>query len=397
MKTDTIQPASRLSLVSEYYFSAKLAEIARMRSQGIDIINLGIGSPDLPPADNVIEVMKKNASDSRNHGYQSYNGIPQLRQAFARWYIEHFGVTLVPEGEILPLMGSKEGIMHISMAFINPGDEVLVPDPGYPAYSAAASLAGGAIRRYSLTAEKGWFPDIDALEAEGVEKVKIMWINYPHMPTGTKATEELFRRLVKFARRHSILICNDNPYSFILNDDRLSLLSIPGAGDVALELNSLSKSHNMAGWRIGMVAGNKEFISNIIKVKSNMDSGMFQPLQAAAVEALAAPAGWYSELNAVYHRRRVAASNLMASLSCTFDEKQTGLFLWGKIPERYADAVEMTDELLGKYHLFITPGIVFGNNGRRYIRISLCATEETLAKALSRITSQPLQETKKSH
>lgn len=397
MKTASIQPASRLSLVKEYYFSAKLAEIARMRNQGIDVINLGIGSPDLPPSDNVIETLKKNASDSHNHGYQSYNGIPQLRQAFARWYNEHFDVTLDPEGEILPLIGSKEGIMHISMAFINPGDEVLVPDPGYPAYAAAASLAGGVPRRYSLTAGNGWYPDIDALESEGVEKVRIMWVNYPHMPTGATATEELFRDLVVFARRHSILLCNDNPYSFILNDDRLSLLSIPGAMEVALELNSLSKSHNMAGWRIGMVAGDRTFISNIIKVKSNMDSGMFQPLQAAAAEALAAPAEWYSELNNVYRRRRLAAADLMAALSCSYEKEQAGLFLWGKIPGHYADAVAMTDELLGKYHLFITPGIVFGSNGKDYIRISLCATEETLGKALSRITSKSIDQTKINH
>lgn len=394
MKTVNIQPASRLSLVSEYYFSAKLAEISRMRGLGMDVINLGIGSPDLPPDDIVIETLKKNASDSSNHGYQSYVGIPQLRQAFARWYGEHFKVTLDPEGEILPLMGSKEGIMHISMAFINPGDEVLVPDPGYPAYSAAASLAGGTPRRYSLGAENGWHPDIDALEAEGIEKVRIMWINYPHMPTGTTPTNELFRRLVDFARRHSILLCNDNPYSFILSDERLSLLSVPGAGEVALELNSLSKSHNMAGWRIGMVAGNKTFISNILKVKSNMDSGMFQPLQAAAAEALAAPAEWYNELNRVYRKRRNAAGELMEALSCSFDERQAGLFLWGKIPPHYTDAIVMTDELLDRYHLFITPGTVFGSNGSDYIRISLCATVETLGKALARIKSGPIHQTK---
>lgn len=392
MKKDFIKPAARLSLVNEYYFSSKLAEISRMRSQGIDVINLGIGSPDLPPADNVIEVMKRDASSSHSHGYQSYNGIPELRQAFARWYGEHFGVALDPGGEILPLMGSKEGIMHISMAFIDPGDEVLVPDPGYPAYTAATSLAGGAPRRYSLTEDNGWYPDIDAIEAEGIDRVKIMWINYPHMPTGTKATEELFSRLVAFASRHSILLCNDNPYSFILNDSRLSLLSVAGAAEVALELNSLSKSHNMAGWRIGMVAGNKGFISNIIKVKSNMDSGMFRPLQAAAAEALAATAEWYDELNSVYRRRRLIAADLMKALSCSFDENQSGLFLWGKIPGHHANAIEMTDELLYKHHLFITPGTVFGINGSNYIRISLCATEETLDKALSRIISRRTNE-----
>jgi len=390
MKTVSIQPASRLSSVNEYYFSAKLAEIARMRSQGIDVINLGIGSPDRPPADNVIDALKINASDIRNHGYQSYTGIPRLRQAFARWYKEHFDVTLDPDGEILPLIGSKEGIMHISMAFINPGDEVLVPDPGYPSYSAASSLAGGTVRKYSLTAGNGWHPDIEAIEADGVDKVKIMWINYPHMPTGATATRELFCRLVDFARRHSILLCNDNPYSFILNDERLSLLSVPGAWDVALELNSLSKSHNMAGWRIGMVGGNKAFIGNILKVKSNMDSGMFQPLQAAAAEAMAAPPEWYETLNGEYRKRRIKAAELMTALSCSVDEKQTGLFLWGRIPARYADATELTDELLYNYSLFITPGTIFGNNGRNYIRISLCATEDTLSEALARITSRPI-------
>lgn len=385
MDNPQIKAAARTELVSEYYFSTKLAEIARMRQQGIDVISLGIGSPDLPPAPNVIEALSMNASDSRNHGYQGYRGIARLRQAFADWYLNYFSVAFDAETEILPLIGSKEGIMHISMAFLNPGDEVLVPDPGYPAYSAAAKLAGGSVRTYDLTDENGWMPDIDAIEAAGTDKVKLMWINYPHMPTGTKATPELFERLVVFARKHNILLCNDNPYSFILNTVHLSLLSVPGARDVALELNSLSKSHNMAGWRIGMVAGNSTFINAVLRVKSNMDSGMFQPLQAAAAEALAAPDEWYAALNATYLRRRKKAAEIMNALGCKFNPAQSGLFLWGRIPEHYSDAIALTEELLHEKHLFITPGNVFGNNGERYIRISLCSPEEVLQAALERV------------
>ncbi len=380
-----INAAARTELVSEYYFSTKLAEIAMMRQQGIDVISLGIGSPDMPPAPNVIEALARNASDSRNHGYQNYRGIPSLRHAFADWYLNYFTVALNAETEILPLIGSKEGIMHISMAFLDPGDEVLVPDPGYPAYGAAAKLAGGSVRTYDLTEANGWMPDIEAIEASGTSKVKLMWINYPHMPTGTKATTGLFERLVAFARKHGILLCNDNPYSFILNTDHLSLFSVPRARDVALELNSLSKSHNMAGWRIGMVAGSSTFINAVLKVKSNMDSGMFQPLQAAAAEALAAPEEWYAALNANYLRRRQKAAEIMNTLGCTFDPAQSGLFLWGRIPDHYSDAIGLTEELLHQKHLFITPGNVFGNNGARYIRISLCAPEEVLQAALERI------------
>jgi len=385
MDKPQIKAAARTELVSEYYFSTKLAEIARMRQQGIDVISLGIGSPDMPPAPSVIEALARNATDMRNHGYQSYRGIPSLRNAFADWYLKYFSVALDAETEILPLIGSKEGIMHISMAFLDPGDEVLVPDPGYPAYGAAAKLAGGIVRTYNLTEASGWMPDIEAIEASGTAKVKLMWINYPHMPTGTKATPGLFERLVAFARKHGILLCNDNPYSFILNTDHLSLFSVPRARDVALELNSLSKSHNMAGWRIGMVAGNSTFINAVLKVKSNMDSGMFQPLQAAAAEALAAPAEWYTALNATYLRRRQKAAEIMNALGCTFDPAQSGLFLWGRIPDHYSDAIGLTEELLHQKHLFITPGNVFGNNGARYIRISLCAPEEVLQAALERV------------
>ena len=385
MERPQIKAASRTELISEYYFSTKLAEIARMRQQGIDVISLGIGSPDLPPAPNVIETLARNASDDHNHGYQGYRGIARLRQAFAQWYLRYFRVKLDSETEILPLIGSKEGIMHISMAFLDPGDEVLVPDPGYPAYGAAAKLAGGSVRTYDLTEENGWMPDLEAIEAEGTARVKLMWINYPHMPTGSKATPELFERLVTFARKHNILLCNDNPYSFILNTVHLSLFSVPGARDVALELNSLSKSHNMAGWRIGMVAGNSAFINDVLKVKSNMDSGMFQPLQAAAAEALTAPDEWYAALNTTYLRRRQKAAEIMNALGCTFNPAQSGLFLWGRIPVHYSDAIELTEELLHERHLFITPGSVFGINGTRYIRISLCAPEEVLHAALERV------------
>lgn len=359
-----------------------------MRQQGIDVINLGIGSPDMPPESDVIEELGRSASDSHSHGYQAYRGIAALRNAFASWYMRYFKVTLDPATDILPLIGSKEGIMHISMAFLDPGDEVLVPDPGYPAYSAAAKLAGATVRSYDLTEDNGWMPDIKAIVASGVERVKMMWINYPHMPSGARATPELFEQLVSFARRNSILLCHDNPYSFILNKDHLSLLSVPGALDVSLELNSLSKSHNMAGWRIGMVAGNSSFINDILKFKSNMDSGMFLPLQAAAARALAAPEGWYDDLNKIYRRRRTIAAEIMNTLSCSFDPEQSGLFLWGKIPAHYADAVEMTEKLLHENHLFITPGSVFGENGKRYIRISLCSDEELLNAALERVKTR---------
>jgi aspartate/methionine/tyrosine aminotransferase len=333
----------------------------------------------------VLEALFRNASNPSNHGYQSYNGIPALRNAMATWYKTFFHVDLDPSGEILPLIGSKEGIMHISMAFIDPGDEVLIPNPGYPAYEAATKLAGGNVRYYDLTEENNWLPDISKIEASDLSRVKMMWINYPHMPTGRKASEEIFSNLVAFARKYNILLVNDNPYSFILNDHPLSLLSAEGSKEVALELNSLSKSHNMAGWRIGMVVGDSAYISAIMKFKSNMDSGMFQPIQAAAVEALGAPEEWYRQLNTVYHGRRLVAEEIMKALSCTYSPEQAGLFLWGRIPDHYTDAAEMTDELLYKRHLFITPGSVFGSNGKRFIRISLCAPEAVLKSALDRI------------
>lgn len=385
MDNSFIRAASRTGLVNEYYFSSKLAQVARMRQEGAGIINLGIGSPDMAPAPEVTDELTQCASLITSHGYQGYRGIPALRKAFAEWYARYFSTILDPDTEILPLMGSKEGIMHISMAFIDPGDEVLVPDPGYPAYAAAATLAGGVVRKYDLTDENGWLPDMDAIEAAVNERVKIMWINYPHMPTGAGATRQLFEKLVIFSRKHRILLCSDNPYSFILNNDHLSILSIPGAAETALELNSLSKSHNMAGWRIGMLAGNKSYINTVLRIKSNMDSGMFLPLQAAAAVALALPDSWYAGLNEVYSRRRRYVEELMNELGCSFNSSQSGLFLWGRIPGRYRDAEEMTEELLHSRHLFVTPGSVFGENGRRYIRISLCADEEQLSMALGRV------------
>jgi aspartate/methionine/tyrosine aminotransferase len=385
MKTPGIKPALRISEVEEYYFSRKLREISGMRQKGIDVINLGIGSPDLPPSDAVIDALHINALNPENHGYQSYTGIPALRSAFAKWYKSFFNVDLNPQDEILPLVGSKEGIMHITMAFVNEGDEVLIPNPGYPAYEAATKLAGGVSRHYNLTEENGWLPDLELIESEGLDRVRVMWINYPHMPTGKKATRESFIRLVSFALKHNILLCNDNPYSFILNDDPVSVFSAPGSMTTAIELNSLSKSHNMAGWRIGMVAGNAAFINSILRVKSNMDSGMFQPLQAAAVEALNSSPQWYKELNAVYSRRRMVAEEIMKLLSCSFDPDQSGLFLWGKIPSAFKSSEELTETLLHQSNVFIAPGKIFGSNGDRYIRISLCSKESVLAEARDRI------------
>ncbi len=386
-----IKPSSRTELVQEYYFSHKLRQIDEMRKSGLDIINLGIGSPDLPPAAAVIAKLGETAKLPSVHGYQSYNGIQALRQAFADWYQKYFRVTLNPANEILPLIGSKEGIMHISMAFVNPGDEVLVPDPGYPTYTSVTKLVGGIVRPYKLEEKNNWHPNLDELENSDLSKVKIMWVNYPHMPTGASGTLQLFEKLVAFAHKHGILLCNDNPYSFILNKKYLSLLSVDGAKEVALELNSMSKSNNMAGWRIGMVAGNSEFISSIVKVKSNMDSGMFQPMQLAAVEALNLPDEWYDSVNDIYSKRRKLVEEIMLRLKCTFDATQTGLFVWGKIPSTYSNGEELTEELLHKANVFITPGMVFGEQGNDYVRISLCANEQMLAKALDRLKLMDLK------
>jgi LL-diaminopimelate aminotransferase len=380
-----VKPADRTSIVQEYYFSQKLAQIERMRREGADVINLGIGSPDQPPSENTIAQLTSEAKKSTSHGYQSYTGIPALRNAFAVWYKKYFHVDLNPDSEILLLMGSKEGIMHISMAFINPGDEVLIPDPGYPTYTSVTNLVGGIVRKYNLKKENGWFPDLEALEKSDLSKVKIMWVNYPHMPTGTPASLAMFRRLVVFTQKHGILLCNDNPYSFILNKDYLSLLQVENAKENVLELNSLSKSHNMAGWRIGMVAGNSEYIKEVLKVKSNMDSGMFLPMQMAAVEALNNPETWYETVNSVYLKRRKIVEEIMDMLNCEYDKKQVGLFVWGRIPDSIDNCEIYIEDILNKAHVFITPGFIFGENGARYIRISLCANEQRLIEAKERL------------
>ena len=385
-----VKPADRINTVEEYYFSRKLRQIDQMRNAGADIISLGIGSPDQPPSDNTIRRLADEARKPGVHGYQSYSGNPALRKAFSDWYFKYFKVRLDPENEILPLMGSKEGIMHISMAFVNTGDEVLVPNPGYPTYSSVTNLVGGKIRYYDLDEKNGWYPDLETLERSDLGKVKLMWTNYPHMPTGTKASAELFRQLVAFSGDHGILLCNDNPYSFILNQEYLSLLAAGGAMETALELNSLSKSHNMAGWRIGMVAGHRDYIKNILKVKSNMDSGMFLPLQLAAVEALNNPPSWYDTVNKVYKERRKTAESIMGLLRCRFSKEQTGLFVWGRIPDEIENCEAFVEEILNKAHVFITPGFIFGSQGDRYIRISLCADNDRLNEAKRRIETLSL-------
>jgi len=380
-----VKPADRTGKVQEYYFSQKLAQIDRMRREGADIINLGIGSPDQPPSENTIAALVSEARKPNSHGYQSYTGIAALRMAFSEWYKKYFHVELNPDNEILLLMGSKEGIMHISMAFVNPGDEVLVPDPGYPTYASVTNLVGGIVKKYDLLEKNGWFPDLDAIEQSDLSRVKMMWINYPHMPSGTPGSFALFEKLIAFSQKHRILLCNDNPYSFILNKKYLSLLQVDGSMETALELNSLSKSHNMAGWRIGMVAGHNEYIKEVLKVKSNMDSGMFLGMQMAAVEALNNPESWYDTVNAIYIERRKIVEKIMDVLGCRFDKSQVGLFVWGRIPDKIPGCENYVEEILNMAHVFITPGFIFGNNGERYIRISLCANEKRLAEAKERL------------
>jgi len=380
-----IKPAKRISQVGEYYFSVKLKEIARMIEEGKPVINLGIGNPDQPPAPEVLETLKQSAEQPDTHGYQGYVGIPELRKGFADWYRRSYQVELDPDTEILPLMGSKEGIMHISMAFLNPGDEVLVPNPGYPTYAAVTQLVEAKQRTYNLLEEKNWQPDLDALEQEDLSNVKLMWVNYPNMPTGAKADPAFFEKLVGFAKRHDILICNDNPYSFILNKNPQSLLATPGAKDVAVELNSLSKSHNMAGWRVGMAASNPDFIKYILRIKSNMDSGMFRPVQEAAAKALTLEKKWYDDVNHVYRQRKELVLEILKTLDCTWQEDQTGMFIWARIPEKYSSGKELSDKILYEAHVFITPGFIFGSQGDKHIRISLCTPEEKLKESLNRI------------
>lgn len=377
-----------MNSVSEYYFSTKLKEIAQLNAQGKDIISLGIGSPDMPPSDATIDALCEDARRTDAHGYQPYVGIPALTQGFADWYKKWFGVELNPNTEIQPLIGSKEGIMHISLAFVNPGDGVLVPNPGYPTYMAVSKLVQADVLTYDLDENNSWQPDFETLEKIDLSGVKLMWVNYPNMPTGASASRELFQKLVAFGKKHSIIIVNDNPYSFILNENRLSILSVEGAKDICIELNSMSKSHNMPGWRMGMLASNAQFITWVLRVKSNMDSGMFRPMQMAAVAALKNSEEWHKEMNIqVFAKRRALAGAIMDKLGCTYDEQQVGMFLWGKIPGSYADSGELADKVLYGARVFITPGFIFGDKGNRYIRISLCAKEEMLQQALDRIAS----------
>lgn len=380
-----IVPARRVSEIQEYYFSRRLREVADMRSRGIDVISLGIGGPDCPPPAEAVDTLCEHARRPDTHSYQLSTGLPELRQAFSRWYFRTYGVELNPANEILPLIGSKEGILHISLTFLNPGDGVLVPDPGYPTYTSACRLVGAEIFSYNLTEAGGWQPDFHELERMPLDRIRLMWVNYPHMPTGAPADYSVFERLVDFGRRHGIVIAHDNPYSFILNPTPMSLLQVPGAKDVAIEMNSLSKSHNMAGWRVAMLASNPRFVSWVQKVKSNVDSGQFRPVMLAAAKALDSPRSWYDDLNARYSARRVIAEEIMRTLGCSFDPKQRGMFLWGRIPDSEESGETLADRLLYEARVFIAPGFIFGSNGRRYIRISLCADERNLRRALQRI------------
>ena len=381
-----IQAADRLSLVQEYYFSRKLKEVAQLNAAGRDIISLAIGSPDMPPSEQTIEKLCEVAHDPNAHGYQITVGIPELRHAMASFYKRWYGVDIDGNTEVLPLIGSKEGILHVTLAFVNPGDEVLVPNPGYPTYTSLSKILGAKIVNYNLREDNGWQPDFEELEQMDLSNVKLMWTNYPNMPTGGRAQRETYERLVKFAKDHDIVVVNDNPYSFILSEERLSILQVPGAKDCCIEFNSMSKSHNMPGWRVGMCITNAQFIQWIMKVKSNIDSGTFRGIQLAAAEALNNSEEWHRTYNIeTYARRRQWAEKIMDVLGCTYDKRQVGMFLWGKIPEKYADVEELTERVLHEARVFITPGFIFGSNGARYIRISLCAKEEKIQQALERI------------
>ena len=386
-KAYSIQPARRLENVQEYYFSQKLKEVARMNQEGLDVISLAIGSPDMPPSEETIDVLCREARKADTHGYQPTVGTPELRQAMAGFYKRWYGVTLDPACEIQPLIGSKEGILHVTLAFVNPGDKVLVPNPGYPTYTALSRLLGAQIVNYDLREAGGWQPDFDQLEGMDLTDVKLMWTNYPNMPTGANAQRKTYERLVEFARQHGIVVVNDNPYSFILNrEERLSLLQVPGAKECCIEFNSMSKSHNMPGWRVGMLATNAEFIRWILKVKSNIDSGTFRPMQLAAAQAYQNSDEWHLQANVeTYARRRQLAEEILHTLGCTFDPRQVGMFLWGRIPDGVDDAETITERVLHEARVFLTPGFIFGSNGRRYVRISLCAKEDKFREALERI------------
>jgi len=377
--------AERLQAVCEYYFSQKLREIDAMNAAGKQVINLGIGSPDLPPHPEVVRTLQEESAKATTHAYQSYKGIPAFRKAIADWYLKWYGVTLDADTEVLPLIGSKEGIMHICMTYLNEGDEVLVPNPGYPTYRSAVNIAGGKCIDYDLISANDWYPDLTELAENDLSKVKLMFVNYPQMPTGKLPTKELFTDIVAFAKAYNILIVHDNPYSFILNGKPMSMLSIDGAKDCVIELNSLSKSHNMAGWRIGMLCGAQQRIDEILRFKSNMDSGMFQPLQMAAVKALALGADWFESVNIIYKKRREKIFELLDLLECEYDKDQAGMFVWAKVPASSADGYALSDQVLHTANVFITPGGIFGSNGIGHVRASLCATEKKIIAAINRI------------
>lgn len=381
-----IKPADRLSVVTEYYFSRKLKEVAKLNAEGKDIISLAIGSPDMPPSKGTIDKLCETARQDDAHGYQPTMGTPELRQAMSDFYKRWYGVCLDPQTEIQPLIGSKEGILHVTLAFVNPGDKVLVPNPGYPTYTSLSKILGAEVVNYNLREGNGWQPDFNELESMDLTGVRLMWTNYPNMPTGAPAQMEIYRKLVSFARRHSIMVVNDNPYSFILNENPVSLLQVEGAKDCCIEFNSMSKSHNMPGWRVGMCATNPTFIQWILKIKSNIDSGTFRGIQLAAAEAYNNSDEWHRQANInTYRQRRKLAEQIMQQLGCTFDENQVGMFLWGRIPDKYANAEELTEKVLHEARVLITPGFIFGSNGERYIRISLCAKDMKIKEALERI------------
>jgi len=379
-----IQTADRLQTIEEYYFSKKLREVRGMAAEGKPIINIGIGSPDLPPSEAVIASFQESIRHASAHQYQSYQGLPELRETIAKFYKEKFGVNADPSSEILPLMGSKEGIMHISMAFLNEGDEVLIPNPGYPTYTSVTKLVGAVPRQYDLLADNGWFPDLESLMQEDLSGVKLMWVSYPHMPTGAMANSHQFETLVAFAKKHNILLVNDNPYSFVLSKNPLSILSVNGAKDTALELNSLSKTFNMAGWRVGMVLGNEKNVNAILKVKSNMDSGMFYGIQKGAIEALKSGKEWFDQLDTIYEARRKLMFQLADKLGCTYDTNAVGMFVWAKLPNGSPNSEDFIDRILKDKNIFIAPGTIFGSNGEGYIRFSLCITESKIKEAISR-------------
>ena len=386
-----IVPAERLGSVSEYYFSRKLKEVAKMNAEGKNVISLAIGSPDMPPSKATVDELCRVAQLPEAHGYQPTMGTPELRKAMSQWYKRWFDVDLNPDNEIQPLIGSKEGILHVTLAFVNPGDKVLVPNPGYPTYTSLSKLLGAQVVNYNLRPENDWQPDFEELESMDLSGVKLLWSNYPNMPTGANARRETYEKLVDFAKRHNIVVVNDNPYSFILNNHPISLLQVPGAKNCCIELNSMSKSHNMPGWRVGLAASNSQFIQWILKVKSNIDSGTFRAIQLAAAKAYDNDEQWHHAANIdTYSRRRVYAEKIMQAMNCEYEKTQVGMFLWGRIPDKYKDAEELTEKVLQEGKVFITPGFIFGTNGSRYVRISLCAKDEKLKEALERIENMKL-------